>query len=92
MVAEKTVPDSMAEILSRAFDSSAAMPAAAAELVLKARFPEMDLKRVDALLEKKRDSGLSSDEEELLRDYLNADSVLTVLKSRARRDLQNAKA
>jgi hypothetical protein len=80
-------PDSIAEILSRAFDSAVGMPPAAAELILRARFPEADVKRVDQLLEQKRDIGLSPAEESLLHDYLQADSLLTVLKSKAHRAL-----
>jgi hypothetical protein len=84
--------DSVAEILSRAFESAAGMPAATAELILKARLPETDIQRVDDLLDRKRDLGLSREQEELLRDYLHVDSLLTVLKSKARRALGQAAA
>jgi hypothetical protein len=89
MVGEKVAGDSgsIAEILGRAFDSGSAMPVAAAELILRARFPEADMKRVDQLLERKREAGLTPEQESILRDYLQADSLLTILKSKARRDL-----
>lgn len=80
----------MAEILGRAFDANAHMPAPTAELILQAHFPSADLERVDALLEKKSESGLSNDEATLLDDYLQADTVLTILKSKARRSLGKA--
>lgn len=82
--------DSMAGILSRAFDGQAAMPAAAAELILRARFPEADVKRVEELLERKQEGPLSEREESQLLDYLQADCVLTVLKAKARQSLRKA--
>jgi hypothetical protein len=87
MVGEKTTQefDSIADILSRAFDSPATLPPAAAEVILRARLPKADVERVDELLQQKRDRGLSVEEESLLRDYLQADSLLTILKSKARR-------
>ena len=84
--------DSVAEILSRAFESAVTMPASTAELILKARLPEADMQRVEDLLERKRDSSLSAEQEELLSDYLHVDSLLTVLKSKARRALGQAAA
>jgi hypothetical protein len=89
MVEAKTTndPDSIADILGRAFDSASAMPAATAELILRAKLAESDVQRVDDLLEQKRENGLSTEQEILLRDYLQVDSLLTVLKSKARRAL-----
>jgi len=49
MVGEKTTEavDSVAEILTRAFDSAVAnLPPATAELILKAKLPESDVQRV----------------------------------------------
>jgi len=95
MVGEKTTEalDSVAEILSRAFDSAAAnLPPATAELILKAKLPESDVQRVDGLLEQKRDIGLSSEQEALLRDYLHVDCLLTILKSKARSALAQGTA
>jgi len=95
MVSEKTIEslDSVAEILSRAFDSAATtLPPAAAELILKASLLETDLQRVDELLEQKRDRGLTCEQEAILRDYLEADCLLTILKSKARRALGQALA
>ena len=82
--------DSMAAILSRAFDGQTAMPAEAAQLILRARFQEADLKRVEQLLERKQEQPLSDREEAQLQDYLQADCVLTVLKAKARQSLQKA--
>jgi hypothetical protein len=79
--------DSIADILGRAFDSASSMPAAMAELILRAKFPEADLQRVDSLLEQKREEGLTPEQELLLSDYLQVDSLLTILKSNARRAL-----
>lgn len=93
MVGEKTAEplDSVAEILGRAFDSVGAnLPLATAELILKAKLPDADVHRVEELLEQKRDLGLNSVQEALLRDYLYADSLLTVLKSKARLVLEEA--
>lgn len=91
MVEEKvaTENDSIADILSRAFDS-ATMPKATAELILGARFPKADIDRVDQLLEKKRDHSLTADQQALLQEYLYADSLLTILQSKARRALGRA--
>ena len=84
--------DSIADILSRALDSASTMPAATAELILRAKLPESDVQRVDHLLEQKREGGLKVEQETLLRDYLLVDSLLTVLKSKARRALGQAVA
>lgn len=94
MVEEKAVKDfeSVADILSRAFDSAVTMPSATAELILRAKLPEADLKRVDDLLERKRENGLSEGQQALLQDYLQVDSLLTVLKSKARRAVEQAAA
>lgn len=95
MIGESKIesPDSVAEILSRAFDSAVVnMPRATAELILKAKLPETDIRKVDELLEQKRERGLSSDQEALLSDYLQVDCILTVLKSKARRALDQAAA
>jgi len=95
MVATKpteAVP-AMAEILSRAFDAAAgALPPAAAELILRARLAEADVERVDQLLEQKRRGALDAEQEALLQDYLQADCVLTVMKSIARQTLGKALA
>lgn len=82
--------DSVAEILGRAFDASSEVSPAVAELILCARFPDADVKRVAELLEKKRGQRLTPAESSLLRDYLQADSLLTLLQSKARRTLKKA--
>jgi hypothetical protein len=83
--------DTIADIFSRAFDAGALSPATA-ELILKAKLPEQDVRRVDELLQKKSEDGLSPEQETLLQDYLNVDSILTLLKSRARRTLRKSVA
>ena len=93
VIAEKSQEslDSVAEILSRAFDSAAAsLSQATAELILKARLPEPDLQRVEDLLEQKREVGLTPEQEATLRDYLEVDCLLTILKSKARRAIGNS--
>jgi hypothetical protein len=81
--------DSLGEILGRAFDSVSDMPAAMAEMILKADFPKSDKDQVDALLAKKAESSLSKNEEFLLDAYLNADLLLIILKSKARQALRH---
>jgi hypothetical protein len=84
MIGMTNETDSVAAILTRAFDSASTMPAGAAELILRAQLPETDVKRVEELLEEKRRRGLTSEQEALLSDYLQVDSLLTILKSKAR--------
>jgi hypothetical protein len=93
MVEEKTVsqPDSIADILSPAFDA-AAMPPETAELILNAKLPQTDVQRAGDLLTEKRDRGLTPEQETLLQDYLHADSIFTLLKSRALRTLGQSAA
>jgi hypothetical protein len=84
--------DSVADILSRAFDSAAPMPSAAAELILRANLSTSDVDRANHLLAKKNESNLTAEEEFLLQGYLQADLVLSVLKSKARQALRPAVA
>jgi len=86
-------PDSVVDILSRAFDAPGAkMPRATAELIMEAKLPDSDKEQVERLLEQKRDSGLNPDQAALLRDYLHVDCLLTILKSQARRVLAESAA
>ena len=87
MVQTKNQAESVAEILSRAFGSAPDLPQAMAQLILQAKLADSDVRRVDELLAQKRDHGLTAEEESLLQDYLQADSFLTILKSKARRTL-----
>jgi hypothetical protein len=80
--------DALADILGRAFETVSDIPPATAELILRADFPKSDKDQVDTLLKQKAESGLSGDQEFLLDAYLNADLVLTVLKSKARQALR----
>lgn len=84
--------DSVADILSRAFDSSDHMPSAAAELILRANLSAPDVDRANRLLAKKNDHSLTAEEESQLQGYLQADILLSVLKSKARQALRPALA
>ncbi len=85
--------DSVAGTLSRAFSAEEAkMPRAMAEMILNAKLPDSDKRRVDSLLERKWDRGLSKQEEAVLQDYLQVDSLLTILTSGARRVLAESAA
>ena len=81
--------DSVVEILSRAFDSSD-MPTATAELILRANLSGADVDRANRLLDKKNDHSLTAEEESQLQGYLQADILLSVLKSKARQALRPA--
>jgi hypothetical protein len=87
IASEPKTSESVLAILGRAFDSTPEMSRATAEKILQARMPEADIQLVDDLLAKKRDRGLAVNENDLLHDYLLANSLLTLLKSQARRAL-----
>jgi len=59
------------------------MPPETAEWILRADFPKSEKDRVDALLEQKMGFGLSDEENVLLKSHLNADLILSILKSKA---------
>jgi hypothetical protein len=84
--------DSVGDILSRAFDAGELMPPPTAELILRANLSDTDVQRGNELLSKKNVAGLSSDEEAQLQNYLQADLLLSLLKSKARQALRHALA
>jgi hypothetical protein len=84
--------DSVGDILSRAFDSADVMPSATAELILRANLSAVDAARGDELLAKKNASTLTAEEELQLQGYLQADLILSLLKSKARQALRQALA
>jgi len=84
--------DSVADILSRAFDSGDSMPPATAELILRANLSAADVERGNQLLARKNASTLTSEEESQLQGYLQADLLLSLLKSKARQALRQALA
>ena len=84
--------DSVADILSRAFTSDESMPPAAAELILRANLSAPDTERANRLLAKKNESNLTAEENLQLEGYLQADLLLSLLKSKARQALKDALA
>ena len=82
---------SVADILSRAFDSCE-LPTVAADLILRANLSARDVERANQLLAKKNELSLTAEEESQLQGYLQADLVLSVLKSKARQALRHAVA
>lgn len=83
---------SVADVLSRAFDSIETIPPATAELILHANLSSADVERANQLLAKKNDSALVPGEEAQLQDLLQADLLLSILKSKARQALRHAVA
>ncbi|WP_165229697.1 hypothetical protein [Aquisphaera insulae] len=63
----------------------------AARAILKLKFDEDDLRRVDELSAKARDGTLKPGERVELEEYIRVDHELAVLKSKARLSLQKVK-
>ncbi len=83
--AEPTAERSVAGILTRALvPGRTSLPHEMANLILGAAIPPQELDLVDGLLERKRDVGLSDEEETRLQNYLHANSLLIELKSSVR--------
>lgn len=84
-------PTNAAAILGRVInpDDPSLNPEAARSL-LALTFPDSDKKRVASLLERNQDGNLSADEQAELDEYLRADTLLSVLKTKARLSLQHA--
>ena len=59
-----------------------------ARYILALRFPDSDLNRCESLSYKAQDGTLSKDEEAELDDYLAANAMLMILKSKARVSLR----
>ena len=81
---------SEAAILDRVFRSNAGdWPRAAAEAILSVGFDQNDRDRMTQLLEKAKAGELSTEDAETLENYRHIGRLLELMKSRARRSLQN---
>ena len=81
---------SEAAILDRVFrPNKGDWPRAAAEAILSVGFDQNDRDRMTQLLEKAKAGELSTDEAETLENYRHIGRLLELMKSRARRSLQN---
>jgi hypothetical protein len=80
-----------AAILGRAINpDDPSLSPEAARSFLKITFPKSDRERVAKLLAGNQEGGLDTDERAELEEYLKADAILTVLKSKARLSLKRA--
>ncbi len=81
---------SEAAILDRVFRPNAGdWPRAAAEAILSVGFDQNDRERMTQLLEKAKAGELSTEDAETLENYRHIGRLLELMKSRARRSLQN---
>jgi hypothetical protein len=82
-----------AAILNRVIQpESGDWPRAAAEAILGIGFDPKDLELMSLLLEKAQSGSLSPEEAEVLENYRHIGKLLELMKSRARRSLQNTAA
>jgi hypothetical protein len=82
---------SEAAILDRVFRPNVGdWPRAAAEAILSVGFDQNDRDRMTQLLEKAKAGELSTEDAETLENYRHIGRLLELMKSRARRSLQNA--
>ena len=82
---------SQGEILLRLIDPSKAdLSADAARSFLKLDFSEEDCRHMDDLAEKARQGALSTAEEAEIENYERVNSLLGILKSKARQSLEKA--
>jgi hypothetical protein len=80
-----------AAILGRAINlDDASLSPEAARSFLKITFPKSDQERVAMLLARNQEGGLDMEERAEVEEYLKADAILTVLKSKARLSLKRA--
>jgi hypothetical protein len=81
---------SEAAILDRVFrPNNGDWPRAAAEAILSVGFDQNDRDRMTQLLEKAKAGELSTEDAETLENYRHIGRLLELMKSRARRSLQN---
>jgi len=81
---------SEAAILDRVFRPNAGdWPRAAAEAILSVGFDQNDRDRMTQLLEMAKAGELSTEDAETLENYRHIGRLLELMKSRARRSLQN---
>jgi hypothetical protein len=84
------VDNSEAAILDRVFRSNAAdWPRPAAEAILNIGFDPSDLERMAELMQLTKAGDLSPEQAEELEHYRHIGRLLELMKSRARRSLQN---
>lgn len=89
-VMNPAIDKSEAAILDRVFRPNAAdWPRAAAEAILDIGFDPSDRERMAQLMEMAKDGELSSEQVEELEHYRHIGRLLELMKSRARRSLQN---
>ena len=80
--------ESESAILERVFGAGKeTWSPAVAEAILQIRFPDADLQRMRALLEKVQAGSLDPEEEKTLGDYERVGRMMEIMKSRARRTL-----
>ena len=81
---------SEAAILDRVFRPDAAdWPRAAADAILSISFDPSDRERMSQLMERAKEGYLTSEETEELEHYRHIGRLLELMKTRARRSLQN---
>jgi hypothetical protein len=87
----ETLESSEAAILDRVIRPSAGgWPRAAAEAILSVTFDTQDRERMSQLMDKAKAGDLSQAEAEAMENYRHVGWFLELLKSRARRSLQDA--
>lgn len=90
MTVETTTPTSEVTILSRVLDDEAArLPPGMARYVLTLGFSDRDKARMHDLAVRNQDDALSPAEKEELLAYAKASTLISILKSRARRVLKS---
>lgn len=86
----RALENSEAAILDRVFRPNAGdWPRAAAEAILSVGFDQNDRDRMTQLLENPKAGELSTEDAETLENYRRIGRLLELMKSRARRSLQN---
>lgn len=92
MLATAVKPDAPGEvaILARILgNAEGTLPPAMARHILDCGFSESDKARMHDLVVRNQNDALSADEKEELQAYARAGTMLSILKSRARRALRN---
>jgi hypothetical protein len=81
-------PESEVDILARVFDRNGRLPASQARYILHLGFSDEEQARVHDLIVRNQEDALLPGEKEELLGYVKADSLLGILKSKARQALQ----
>jgi hypothetical protein len=88
MVPEIQLDETEATLLARAFDADRGdLPREAAEILLKARFPASDLKRMQDLGELAQKGALTASQRREAEAYDRVGLVIELLQSKARRSI-----